>query len=334
MSTSTSVNPDALGQSLPWQKSQWLHLQTLKTAGKLPHALLLRGPMGTGKLHFSTAFAKSLLCASPEDGWACDECKFCKLFVAGTHPDFCAVQPEEGSRTIKVEQIRDVIGFASRKAQFEGFRVVLLHPAEAMNVNASNALLKCLEEPGANTVIVLVTHQISQLLPTIRSRCQSIEFPIPPEDAVLPWLETRVQGAQKAQRLLKLAGGCPVKACALASGEWQKQREQTFEHWWALVQQRSTLVEAAEALAKFPLVDVLEWLAGWYVDLARLKLNPQANVLDEERRQVFQQYTRALPADRLFSQYDQVMELRAAFMRGANFNPQMALEGLFGVLRS
>lgn len=327
------MNNDNSGVAYPWQHSQWLHLQSQLTAGKLPHALLLRGPSGTGKVRFGQAFSKGLLCASPKSGVACGHCKYCKLFEAGSHPDYCSVQPDEGSRSIKVEQVREVIAFASRKAQFEGFRVVFLQPAEAMNVNASNALLKCLEEPGANTVILLVSHQISQLLPTIRSRCQTLEFPLPLETDVLPWLEAQLDSPQQAARVLALAGGCPVKACGLAVGDWQKQREHTFELWWALLQQRVTLVEVAESLAKYSLVDVLEWLAGWYVDLARLRLNETAPLLDEEKRGVLQPYAGKLTPERLFGHYDQLMELRAAFMRGANFNPQMALEGLFGSLK-
>lgn len=317
----------------PWQSTQWERISGLFDAGKLPHALLLRGPAGTGKVHFAQAFAQRLLCAAPVAGFACGQCKYCKLFGANTHPDFFLVQPEDGSRSIKVEQVRDLIAFASKKAQFEGYRVVLLHPAETMNVNSSNALLKCLEEPGGNTLIMLVTHQHSQLLPTVRSRCQSVEFPVPEPRESLPWLAGAVGDETLAQRLLSLAGGCPIKARALGSGDWQKQREHTFELWWSLQQKKNSMIEVAEALAKYPVVDVMEWLAGWYVDMARLSLNPQATLLDEEKRGRLLPLANGQGAERFFAGYDRVMEMRAAFMRGANFNPQMAMEGLMAALR-
>ncbi len=319
---------------LPWQGTQWARINSLHQAGKLPHALLLRGPAGTGKVAFAQAMAQRMLCAHPSADLACGQCKYCKLFAANTHPDFFVAQPEEGGRAIKVDLIRDLITFASKKAQFEGYRVVLVQPAEAMNINASNALLKCLEEPGGNTLIMLVSHQPSQLLPTVRSRCQSVEFPVPEMAVTLPWLANIAQNETVAKRLLALAGGCPMKAASLATGDWQKQREHTFELWYGLQQKKMSMVEVAEALAKYPLVDVMEWLAGWYVDIARLALNPGAPLLDEEKRERLLPLASVADSARFFASYDQVMELRAAFMRGANFNPQMALEGLMGVLRA
>lgn len=324
----------AVSKPLPWQGTQWDRINSLHQAGKLPHALLLRGPAGTGKVVFAQAMAQRMLCALPADGLACGQCKYCLLFTANTHPDFFVAQPEEGSRTIKVDLIRDLIAFASKKAQFEGYRVVLVQPAETMNVNASNALLKCLEEPGGNTLIMLVSHQPSQLLPTVRSRCQSVEFPVPDVGFALPWLAETTQNETMAKRLLSLAGGCPMKAASLATGDWQKQREHTFELWVGLQQKKMNMVEVAEALAKYPLVDVMEWLAGWYVDIARLTLNPGAPLLDEEKRERLLPMASARESTQFFARYDHVMELRAAFMRGANLNPQMAIEGLMGVLRA
>lgn len=323
-----------VSKPLPWQGTQWDRINSLHQAGKLPHALLLRGPAGTGKVAFAQAMAQRMLCAQPADGLACGQCKYCLLFTANTHPDFFVAQPEEGSRTIKVDLIRDLITFASKKAQFEGYRVVLVQPAETMNVNASNALLKCLEEPGGNTLIMLVSHQSSQLLPTVRSRCQSVEFPVPDIGFALPWLAETTQNETTAKRLLSLAGGCPMKAASLATGDWQKQREHTFELWVGLQQKKMNMVEVAEALAKYPLVDVMEWLAGWYVDIARLTLNPGAPLLDEEKRERLLPMASAWESTQFFARYDHVMELRAAFMRGANLNPQMAIEGLMGVLRA
>ncbi len=318
----------------PWQHAQWDRIISLRESGKLPHALLFRGPSGTGKVHFAQALAQRLLCMAPVDGVACGHCKYCLLFAVHTHPDFFMVQPEEGSRAIKVEQIRELIGFASRKAQFEGFRVVLIHPAEAMNVNASNALLKCLEEPGGNTLIMLVTHQASQLLPTVRSRCQCVDFPVPDPTLALPWLTRQAGDESAARRLLALAGGSPLKARNLTEGDWQKQRDHTFELWLGCVQKKTSLIEVAEALSKYPAVDVMEWLAGWYVDIARLSLNPAAPLLDEEKRGRLMPLSDKSHAKHFFDSYDRVMELRAAYMRGANFNPQMAMEGLIAALRA
>src|SRR5690606_31515541 len=154
----------------------------------LPHALMLRGPAGTGKAHFALALAQMLLCEKPLAQVACGRCKTCHLIKAGSHPDLLLVEPEEAGKAIKVDQVRHLVEFASRKAQFSGYRVVVICPAEAMNPNASNALLKSLEEPGEKTLLALVSHQVSGVLPTIRSRCQVVEFPVPPRAPALTWL--------------------------------------------------------------------------------------------------------------------------------------------------
>ncbi|MBI3939049.1 MAG: DNA polymerase III subunit delta', partial [Betaproteobacteria bacterium] len=142
---------------------------------RLPHALLLIGPEGTGKLDFATFLAQSLLCEAPAPGAeACGKCPACGWFAAGNHPDFRLVQPEaleqkaegEGapdekpsSRQIAVEQVRGLSHFIVLSPHRRGLKVILMHPAEALNVNAANALLKNLEEPPAGTLFLLVTHR-------------------------------------------------------------------------------------------------------------------------------------------------------------------------------
>ncbi len=140
------------------------------------------------------------------------------MSAAGTHPDLHRLSPEDKSRAIKIDQVRKLVGFATRTAQYSGYRVAIVAPAEALNRNAQNALLKTLEEPGGQTLLLLVCDQPTLLLPTIRSRCQQRILPLPPQEQALEWLQGQV--GESARSLLDAAQGAPLRALDLeqASG--------------------------------------------------------------------------------------------------------------------
>lgn len=218
--------------------------------GRLPHALLLAGPAGTGKRVFARAFGQALLCERrAPDARSCGACPSCRLVAAGSHPDLHLVRPalialaegmsdqEEGdaepdedadagagatakarvSREITVDQIRklgDAVTLATHRG---GMRVVIVYPAEAMNAIASNALLKTLEEPVPGVVFLLVSDAPHRLLPTIVSRCRRLPMPVPERALALDWLNG--QGAAGEERLA-LVGGAPVRAAELAQSPY------------------------------------------------------------------------------------------------------------------
>jgi DNA polymerase-3 subunit delta' len=215
----------------PWNQPLFESLK--RRTERLPHALLIHGARGTGKLALAERIAQFLLCENPAQR-PCGACEGCRWFAAGSHPDFRRlepealareplVEPEEGeapakrgkpSTEIKVEQVRELAGFLNLRSFRGRLRVALVHPAEDMNPNASNALLKGLEEPPAGAVFLLVSHRPSQLLPTIRSRCVALPVPIPPREAALQWLSS--QGAKNPERWLAYAGGAPLMALEYA----------------------------------------------------------------------------------------------------------------------
>ena len=137
---------------LPWQVDLWRQL-----AGRAQHAhaYLLHGPAGIGKRLLAEQLMALLLCQRPVEARACGECKACQLLAAQTHPDHYVLEPEEVDKAIRVDQVRDLVGFVTQTAQLGGRKVILLEPAEAMNLNAANALLKSLEEPSGDTVLLL-----------------------------------------------------------------------------------------------------------------------------------------------------------------------------------
>src|SRR5687768_12580266 len=133
---------------LPWHSAHFSHLIALRDQGRLGHAYLLEGPRGLGKRAFALYLARALLCQRPQAGHPCGTCQSCLLLAAGTYPDLWQVEPEEDKRAIRIEQLRDTVDFMSRTAGPGSRKVIIISPAEAMNVNAANALLKALEEPS------------------------------------------------------------------------------------------------------------------------------------------------------------------------------------------
>jgi len=190
---------------------------------RLPHALLLVGREGLGKAAFAEALARFLLCEAPQAHAACGSCDACRWIEAGNHPDFRHVKPdteeeaEEGGREktkkrgpgiIRIDQIRELEAFVFIGSHRMGRRVVLLTEAEAMNGPAANSLLKILEEPPASVYFLIVSSKPKSLLPTIRSRCRALPFPVPDTGAAAALLAAEGLGKQ-AGRFLDLAGGAP-----------------------------------------------------------------------------------------------------------------------------
>lgn len=151
-------------------------LQALNTNASLPHAWLFTGPDTNYKLQIANTFSQWLLCTNRQGNIACGTCKSCQLFSAGTHTDFCVITPQEDSTTIVIDDVRRLNDFITGKPQFSSKKIVLLYPAEKMNKQAANALLKNLEEPGPDTVLLLLSQHQDLLLKTIVSRCQMLPF--------------------------------------------------------------------------------------------------------------------------------------------------------------
>lgn len=311
----------------PWQQRQWLDLQARIGRGNLPHALMLRGAAGTGKAHFAVALAQMLLCEKPVAQAACGRCKACLLIKAGSHPDLLLMEPEEQGKAIKVDQVRGVVEFVSRTSQYSGYRVAVISPAEAMNVNASNALLKSLEEPGAKTLLILVSHQVSGVLPTIRSRCQVVEFPVPPREEALIWLGGILgDDAGKSERLLNVAGGAPVAALALMQSDWVGERPTVVQHWLGVLTGKRDPVRTAESWNGFPLLELVGWLLAWQIDLMKVVAGVPGQVVNQDLLPDFTAVQRQINADRLHGSYLHLQQVVRMLRGPGNPNPQLLLE--------
>jgi DNA polymerase-3 subunit delta' len=279
---------------LPWQYAAAAELLARRTV--FPHALLIHGPRGIGKHALALGLAQGLLCETPRaDGLGCGECPGCHYAVAGQHPDLMRIEQlriddETGELEvvdhIAIDRVRSLIEFVSLTSHRQRAKVAVIAPADRMNTAAANALLKTLEEPPADTFLILVSGEPARLAPTIVSRCRKQEAPRPsPEDA-RAWLIA--QGATEPDIALAQAGGAPLAALALCEPGVQEERRA----WIAALSEphrlsASGLAARIDAVAKDDrrarLAWVIDWLIAWTADMARIasggtaRQNPDAS---------------------------------------------------------
>ena len=254
---------------------------------RLPHALLAHGPTGIGKVDFARALAAAMLCEAPRRDGACGSCASCHWFSQGNHPDYREILPEaaaeddegeaEGeapraekakSLVIKIDQVRALADFISLSTHRAGHRVLVIHPAEAMQPAGANALLKTLEEPPPQTLIVLVSDRPARLLPTIVSRCRRLTLRIPPRADALAWL--REQGVDRPEAALDAAGGAPLLARDLAAPEEADLRRRLLAEL-AKPGGADALLFAG-GVDRTSLERAVWWMQTWVHDLVRLRL--------------------------------------------------------------
>lgn len=171
---------------------------------RMHHAYLFTGLEGVGKRLTAMTFSAVINCKSrPEDEFreACGECSACRKIASGQHPDVMAIAPEDGSRTVKIDQIRDVQQAAAKQPHEARSRMVVIDEAHNMSEEAANALLKTLEEPATRMRLFVITDRPHQLLETIISRCQRLRF------SALDLSEVRAALRERFEEALEEAGG-------------------------------------------------------------------------------------------------------------------------------
>lgn len=303
---------------LPWQAAIWARLCQQLENEQLPHAILISGPQFTGKSRLAMALARRLLCAEPVDGLNCGSCHSCHLSACGHHGDFRWLQPEEKSRVIKIDQVRSVVEFSNRTAGFGLRKVVVIAPAESMNINAANALLKVLEEPNANTYIILVCHRLHGLPATIRSRCQLFRLGVPRREQSLTWLAPLCSSREDAQSMLALAGDRPLLAAQL---QGQPAADNLKAARLALVA-LFTGASGASPLAATLANEQLESALAQLIEGMQLLLRS----LDKSRLQSSQ-------GRAVFLIVDEILQVQRAINGGSNPNRELLLETLLAKIQ-
>jgi len=262
---------------LPWQVAQWDFWR--QQSQRRAHAYLLTGSEGIGLSEFIEQMAHSLLCShQTPTGEACGHCEQCHLFVQGLHPDFFKVTVLEDKKEISIDQIRALNQKLFETAHQGGYKVAVIEAAERLNTHAFNALLKSIEEPPANTVIILSSYQPSRLPATIKSRCAHIRFAKPVVNEALAWLQTACPQADVAllKKALKVNWGAPLLAKQwLDAGTFEAEQA-----WQASLNQllngQLTTSKAVEQWKKMPEPEaVFDAFYLWSVDRIRAALYQQ-----------------------------------------------------------
>jgi DNA polymerase-3 subunit delta' len=312
---------------LSWHQEQWRYLQALRRAGRLPHALMFTGPRGIGKERLAGLLAQSLLCREPQaDDLPCGECPPCRLYRAGTHPDVREVRPEEAGRVIRIDQIRAVTGFLGLKSP--GSKVALISPAQSMNLAAANSLLKTLEEPPPQSLIVLVVTRGATLPATVRSRCQRLDFPGTYSPAAIAWLKEQGNIADP-ELLLTLCYGAPLAALAWAERGWIERRRALFGNFRQLAQGQAEPAASASAWLELGVTESLRWLIGWLGDMIRLKSVPDVQHLENpDLRSELQALASSRNLRFLHEYLERLYEALKLVGDLTNINGQMLLEGV------
>ncbi len=295
----------------PWQHHDWQQLQSYIAQQRVPQALLINGALGIGKQQLAEQFAHALLCEHPQEtGLSCSQCSSCLLLKAQTHPDFMDVKPEEIGKNITIAQIRTLMEKLSLKPQFERYRAILIHPADALNNAAANAFLKYLEEPTERTVLILVTHQMNKLPATIKSRCQKFTLSMPDKNLVLPWLSQQ-STVENAEIVLNLAQGSPLLAQQYATDEHLAQRRDCFHAWLSVARQQMHPVIIAEQWLKLPETTLLFWLSSWVIDLIRYyhQTEPK-NLYHADLKIALSELAQQLNPIKLYEFYDLLLKSR------------------------
>ena len=311
----------AISAPLPWQADNWQRLAQLMESDRLPHALMLAGPAGTGKSRFALALARLLLCSSPVSGHNCGECRACAMSAAGSHSDFRWLGPEGKGQVIGIDAIRDTVAFASKTAGLGERKVIVLSPADRMNTSAANALLKCLEEPSPGTFILLVCHRLHSLPATIRSRCQILRFPVPPAAESVAWLDRlTANDSEASKQLLALAQGCPLAAESL--------------HLSGDVESRAAIGPALDALRAGRTTPGALLASIWAESSPEEFLEQLGDYLRGRLRGSAREGLQAQGGRRAFALLDEVTRMQGAVSAGANPGRELMMESLLHRVRS
>jgi len=291
----------------------------------IPHAMLFTGVDGIGKRTTAMALGMALNCSNPVGVSACGECPSCQKVISGAHPDMITIRPE--GVFIKIDQVR-ALSRQLRFAPLEGnWRVVIINDAQAMNLEASNAILKVLEEPPKGTFIILTASQTTDLLPTIVSRCQQVAFrPIPYEKVAEVLVELQGLDRQTATTLAVSTKGSLGKALSVDGEKWTVWRARFVEQISSFsirsIQPVFGFV-AAIASDKDRLVDALDMIMTWFRDVLMCKVSPE-RIINKDFMTKIQNASQGRSVNELLEKVEAVYAAQTAISQNAN--PRLALE--------
>jgi len=333
-------------KSIIGQEHSIRFLTILLQKGKIPNALLFTGPEGVGKKMAAFSFAMAANCAgmnkSPKKSSGqnieefvfptepCGTCKYCRKFDSGSHPDFIRIDPD--GQVTKIAQIRELRQILSMKPFEARLRIAVISKAHTLNQEASNALLKVLEEPPHRTILILITPQISDLLPTIVSRCQHIRFqPIPVKLLVAELAKDPAIDQKEAELMAAMANGSFSRALALKNTDWMFRRNWIIKETENMnTGSTGVFLALAEKIAKSKdkesIHDLLEMMKTWHRDLLIAKYCPD-KIINKDLMETVRNVSQRHHQNTLMNRVSAVEQAQKEI--DANVNPRLVLENLF-----
>ncbi|WP_368232528.1 DNA polymerase III subunit delta' [Aeromonas sp. s3] len=305
----------------PWLIPDWRALSQTAAAGRLGHAWLLLGDPGLGKEQLAQQLARLHLCHQPDWGEPCGHCHSCQLFEKGHHPDLGSLTTE--GKTIGVEAIREICARLQNSAQLGRGKVVIIPDAERMTESAANALLKTLEEPAGDSLLLLIASQVSRLLPTILSRCHKHVCQLPAEGETLAWLAE--QGHQATQAQVRICQGAPLRVLDYLMQQQDTDRRDLLESFLALSQTPTRTNHVCSLLASDTQVR-LHWVQLFLCDALKTQAGCGPHQLAmPDLAALSQQLAERHSSEKLLEAEQQLVGLKAACQPGQLSNPTIHL---------
>jgi DNA polymerase-3 subunit delta' len=301
--------------------------RSLRT-GKTAHSYLFEGIPGCGRKKTALALTQALFCAAFQDD-ACGVCPSCRKTDGGNHPDIHLIAPLPDKRDISIDQLREMQHILSLRPYEAQRKVCIIDPAERMSIGAANSLLKTLEEPPGNALIILLTENVGMLLSTVRSRCQVIRFaPLSPEH-VLVLLERNGMTPEAAALVAPMSGGSLQKALELDNEALCARRETALTRVQSLnIHKIATVFDAAEELSgnRDATLELLDMLLSFFRDAVHLGAG-NSEIVNRTVRPAIESIAARRSLPRNLELLEQIYETRRAVQRNAN--PKLALDHLF-----
>lgn len=303
-------------------------LQRSLQTGKTAHSYLFEGVPGCGRKKTALTLIQAIFCTVLADD-ACGTCPSCRKVAGGSHADVHVIAPLPDKRDISIEQLREMQRTLSLRPYEAPRKACIIEPAERMSVNAANSLLKTLEEPPGDALIILLTENAGMLLPTIRSRCQLIRFaPLSPEH-VLALLELSGMDAGTASLLAPMSGGSMQRALELDNESLTARREAVLIRLQQMdINRIATVFDAAEALSgnRDETLELLDLLISFYRDAVHLAAG-SSEIVNRTVRPAIESIAARRTFPRNLELLGSICDTRRAVQRNAN--PKLALDHLF-----
>ncbi|MGV2702592.1 UNVERIFIED_CONTAM: DNA polymerase III subunit delta' [Aeromonas salmonicida] len=305
----------------PWLIPDWHALSQTAQAGRLGHAWLLLGDPGLGKEQLAERLARLHLCQQPDRGEPCGQCHSCQLFDKGHHPDLGTVTID--SKTIGVEAIREICARLQNSAQLGRGKVVIIPDAERMTESAANALLKTLEEPAGDSLLLLIASQVSRLLPTILSRCHKHVCQLPTEEETVRWLAE--QGHQATLAQVRICQGAPLRVLRYIEEQQDGKRRELLESFVSLSLTPTRATHVCSQLADETQVR-LHWLQLFLCDALKTQAGCGHHQLAmPDLAALSQQLAEGNSSEKLLEAEQQLVALKAACQPGQLSNSTIHL---------